>query len=779
MPDRVDGAWASPPRLAGGEAARAGVERGSVSQHATELEREQRYVDRLYQRLDELRARTERKLSAVRRQRPSGSHQNRSERDSFATLYENRLAQLNAVEERLCFGSFDRRDGTRHYVGRIGLSDDDHHQLLLDWRAPAARLFYQATAAAPGDVVRRRHLTTQRRRVLAIEDEVLDLDVIADADRATLSGEGALFAALNASRTGRMGDIVATIQAEQDDVIRSQLAGVLVVQGGPGTGKTAVALHRAAYLLYTHRDRLSRSGVLVVGPNQIFLRYIEKVLPSLGETGVVMASTGELFPGVVATTDDPPEVAAVKGDARMARVLAAAVRARQRVPHAARAMDVEGHTLWLQPHVVASAQARARRGNRPHNLARIGYVRELLDDLVAQYARSLGIKLDQDSRDGLLADLHAAKDVRREINLSWMPLTPQRLLADLYADPARLAAAAPELSVDSRALLRRERGAAWTISDVPLLDEAAELLGEDNSAAVGAARQAARERRADLEYARGALQLSGAGAFVSAQTLASRFADEGPARSVAERAAADRSWAYGHVVVDEAQELSAMAWRAVMRRCPSRSMTLVGDVAQTGSAAGAASWQAMLGPHVGQRWRLAELTVNYRTPAQVMRLAAAVLAAAGIPAAVPRSVREGDRPPVAERIPTAEAADRTGAIAAAVRAETLLLGGGKLGVIVPAPMLDEVFAALTDGVDGGTVARGAAALDSSVAVLSVRETKGLEFDAVVLVEPAAMLAASPHGANDLYVALTRPTQRLRVLYATALPPGLESLAKPG
>jgi len=535
-----------------------------------------------------------------------------------------------------------------------------------------------------------------------------------------------------------------------------------------------VALHRAAYLLYTHRERLARSGVLLVGPNQVFLRYIEKVLPSLGETGVVMATSGELFPGVVATVDDPPEVARLKGDPRMAQVIAAAVRARQRVPSKPLSMDVEGRQLVLRPHVVAAAQERARRAKKPHNLARVGYVKELLEQLVSQYARALGVRLDSDNRAELLADLRESKDVRREINLTWMPLTPQRLLEDLFADPARLVAAAPHLSDSQARSLYRKRGADWTISDVPLLDEAAELLGDDDDAS-RADRLAAQQRRADIEYARGALQLSGAGAFVSAETLASRFADEGPALSAAERAANDRTWAYGHVVVDEAQELSAMAWRLLMRRCPTKSMTLVGDVAQTGSAAGARSWASVMAPHVGDRWRLAELTVNYRTPAQVMRLASAVLKAAGVEADAPRSVREGDTSPVAQRITAGDPA----AALDGVRAEWELLGEGRLAVIAPASMVGELFAALTAGLPAATVARGAVALDAPVAVLSVSEAKGLEFDAVVLVEPATILADSPRGANDLYVALTRPTQRLRVLYSGELPGGFETLAAGG
>src|SRR6266542_4162894 len=282
----------------------------------TELEYEQAYVSILYQRLDTLRVRAAERL----------------ERDALVTRYRDRLAQLWSAESGLCFGRLDLADGTRRYIGRLGLADDDRESLLVDWRAPAARPFYRATPADPSGVVRRRHLRTKGRIVVDFEDDVLDLDALSDDERSGLSGEAALLAALNASRTGRMGDIVATIQAEQDRIIRSDLRGILVVEGGPGTGKTAVALHRAAYLLYTHRERLARRGVLVVGPNPTFLRYIEQVLPSLGETGVLLATTDELYPGVTATATEPPETAALKGSERMAGILAAAVADRQRLP---------------------------------------------------------------------------------------------------------------------------------------------------------------------------------------------------------------------------------------------------------------------------------------------------------------------------------------------------------------------------------------------------------------------------------------------------------------
>jgi DNA helicase IV len=755
-------------------------ERGAVTSSTTdEIDLEQSYVDQLYARLDQLRERTAAELATVRRTAPTGTHQNRSERDAFATLHEYRLAQLMAVEDRLAFGRLDLTSGTRRYVGRLGLSDDEHTQLLVDWRAPAARSFYQATAASPGDVVRRRHLATRERTVVGVEDEVLDLEHMDGSARATLSGEGALLAAIGSERTGRMADIVATIQGEQDRVIRSDLAGVLVVQGGPGTGKTAVALHRAAYLLYTHRERLARSGVLVVGPNSLFLRYIEQVLPSLGETGVVMSTPGELYPGIEGIEGEAPEVAALKGDPRMARVVARAVHERERVPSDVRRLTVDSYVIGLRPEVVASARGRARRTRKPHNAAREGYLKDLLGHLAGELAESMRTELTQDNRSDLLDELRDSADVRRELNLTWMPLTPEQLLQDLFASPELLADCSPDLSPAERALLLRERSSPWTVADVPLLDEAAELLGEDDTAARLAARRQAAERSAEVGYAQATLSAIGSGGIqVSAETLAGRFADTGPTLTVAERAESDRTWAFGHVVVDEAQELSPMMWRLLMRRCPTRSMTLVGDVAQVGSAAGTSSWGAALDPYVHDRWRLEALTVNYRTPAAIMRIASEVLTGAGVSAPMPKSVREGDSAPTADIIPvgldTGDAA-ALDAVRVIVAKEVAALGRGRLVVVAPADVAGPLRAHLRDTLPNGTVGQGRTALDSPVVVLTVHEVKGLEFDAVVLVEPATILKASPRGANDLYVALTRPTQRLRVLASGDLPTGLDAL----
>ena len=744
-----------------------------------ELTGEQRVVDGLYARLDELRAQSRRRLAAVRRARPSGSPQNRSERDAFATLYEDRVAQLEAVEDRLAFGRLDLRDGDRRYIGRIGLTDEDQTPMLTDWRAPAAQAFYRATSAHPDGVARRRHLVTAGRRVTGLEDDVLDLDALESAgvdpsSLAGVSGEGALLAALGAARTGRMGDIVATIQAEQDAVIRSELSGALVVQGGPGTGKTAVALHRAAYLLYAHRRLLERSGVLLVGPSRTFLRYIDQVLPSLGETGVVTATLADLYPGVEARGTEPDEVAALKGRAVMAHVVARAVRQRQRVPARATRVRVDGRTVVVRPQDVAGAIARARRLHRPHNQARVSFVRDMLGRLAEQYVQQLGWEVAPEDRAEIVEDLRSTREIRIALNLAWMPLTPQGLLTDLWTKPHRLEAAAPELSARERSLLVRPADAPWTQADVPLLDEAAELLGEDDQAARAQARADAERRAADVEYARQVLRSTGAGDLVSAETLAGRFASSGPSLTTAERAAADRSWTYGHVVVDEAQELSAMAWRALLRRVPTRSLTIVGDVAQTSAAGGTHDWATMLDPLLRGAWRLAELTVNYRTPAVVAQAAHRVAVAAGLPVSPQTSARDVPDALTYERV-TGDDALVPAAAAAADRLAAEVgdaAGGGRVAVLATEPRAARVRDALTSA--GRAVPAGDAVdLHAPLVVLTPTQAKGLEFDVVVLVEPAEVLSASP---GDLYVAMTRPTHALHVLHARALPEGFDAPA---
>src|SRR5215475_10357634 len=296
--------------------------RETASNSAAELAQEQAYVTMLYERLDVLRAVSEHRLSAVQLGPTAENDQGWWERESLAQLYHERAAELDAAERNLCFGRLDFDDGDRFYIGRLGLRRDDHDLLLVDWRARAAEPFYRATPRERYAVTRRRHLHTAGRRVVSLDDDVLDLESV-DATR--LTGEAALLASLRSGRTGRMSDIVATIQADQDRIIREDPGGILVVEGGPGTGKTVVALHRAAYLLYTYRKRLALRGILVLGPNTTFLRYIDQVLPSLGENDVVLATTGSLFPGVDARGSEKPQAARVKGDIKMVDVLAKAV----------------------------------------------------------------------------------------------------------------------------------------------------------------------------------------------------------------------------------------------------------------------------------------------------------------------------------------------------------------------------------------------------------------------------------------------------------------------
>lgn len=736
---------------------------------------EQRYVTKLYNRLDELRVHTRERLAHVRRTGPSGSPQNRSERDAFATLYEDRLQQLENVEDRLVFGRLDLIDSDRRYVGRIGVQDGEHQQLLTDWRAPAAEPFYQATAAHPQGVVLRRHLTTRGRKVTAIEDDVLDLENLSDSARANLAGEGALLAALTASRTGRMSDIVATIQAEQDRIIRAPLAGALVVQGGPGTGKTAVALHRVAYLLYAHRRRLESSGVLVIGPSSEFLRYIENVLPSLGETGVIATTIADLLPHVRATATEDDAVAEIKGRALMSHIIRRAVRQRQRVPEAVQTLQVERAKLRLLPAEVSEGIDRARRSRKPHNEARVVFVQHMLGKLAEQYARALEFEPTIDDLQDLAEELRHTRDVRVALNLCWMPVTAEKVVETLWSNPTRLAAAAPSLSAREREMLSRPAGEPWTVADIPLLDEAAELVGDDDQARRAQEQQERRRREQEVAYAEQVLAATGVSAMVSAELLADRFGHNAARATAAEAAAHDRTWTFGHVVVDEAQELSPMAWRALLRRCPTRSFTIVGDTSQASAAAGTRNWRERLDPLFGEHLRIEELTVNYRTPSRIMEPATAAGRAAGLQIADAITARTGDYPVqyVAARGSLPEA------VAEVVAAQLHIAGEGRLAVIAPQDKTLQLWTALAADeqlapllATTGINASPARDLEAPVTVLTPEQAKGLEFDVVVLAEPGEIAAQPVRGPGDLYVAMSRSTQALAIVHAGDLPPGL-------
>ncbi|MFF8947669.1 HelD family protein [Streptomyces sp. NPDC014940] len=741
------------------------------------MRREQEFIDGLYARVDALRGEAETSVADALAQGDKPM-QARLERDILVAERSGLLAALNAVDGSLCFGRIDLTSGVSHHIGRIGLREDDAERtpVLIDWRADVARPFYLATGHTPMGLRRRRHLTTEGRTVTSLHDEILDLGDATRTGHEDPSGDAVLLAALNSARTGRMSDIVQTIQAEQDEIIRAPYRGVLVVEGGPGTGKTAVALHRAAYLLYEHRELLARRAVLIVGPNPAFLGYIGEVLPSLGETGVLLATVGELFPGVRATAQDTPEAAAVKGRAGMADVLAAVVRDRQALPDPVIAVEHEREVLMLDDGLVAVARERTRAAGLPHNAAREYFEGHILNTLTELYAERVGTDpydgsslLDPADITQIRDELAENPEVWSAVDRLWPRITPRRLVADFLAEPDGYL---PPADADA---IRRPETRAWTVADVPLLDEAAELLGEDDRIARA---RAERERETQVAYAQGVLDVSyasrtyefedkedsdpDASEVLSAHDIidAERFAErheEADHRSAAERAAADRTWAFGHIIVDEAQELSPMAWRLLMRRSPTRSMTLVGDPAQTAEAAGVGSWADILTPYVEDRWEHTRLGVNYRTPAEIMELAAAVVRAENPDFEPPSSVRStGVRPWVRD----AEG-DLPGAVAEAVA--ELTPEEGRLAVIAPRD-LHPALAARLDGVTAG----GEPDLTRTVVLLDPRQSKGLEFDAVLVVEPAR------YGTSDLYVALTRATQRLGVLHTGDLPAALKA-----
>jgi DNA helicase IV len=664
----------------------------------------------------------------------------RWERDVAVGRWSDRATRLRAARTGLAFGRLDHPSGPPTYIGRTGLADAEGETALVDWRAPAARPFYCATAATPDGVTRRRHLKLAgvgpQERVVALHDDVLDLRA-AEASVET-AADPALLAALTAPRSATMRDIVATIQSEQDGIIRLPLSGTVVVEGGPGTGKTAVALHRVAYLLYAHREQLARRGVLVVGPSAGFLRYVADVLPSLGETAVVFTTPGGLRHGVDTAAVEAPDVARVKGGLGIVEVLRQAVAQRQELPRDEIRLELDDVTVTIDAELVHPARDAARASGLPHNPARAVFRDALGAALVRDAVLAIGEgwlepdELDTDAAREIAADVRAElvahPGFHAAVEALWPRCTPERLLSELLGDRERLAALDPALVA-----LHRAQGDAWTVSDAPLLDELVDLLGplDHRGAATGEDGSAQRVLEALDEVERDDDDELRAADLVDAARLVERYGER-DLRTVAERAAADRDWTFGHVVVDEAQELSPMDWRVLTRRCPTRSMTVVGDLAQRSSAAGSQAWD------VGERAVHRQLTINYRTPAEIMDRAAQVLPAIGPGLGAPESVRHSGE------LPWERAVDR-GELRAAVTAAVLADRPevGTMAVIAAEP------AALVTP-----------ELPLDVSLITATEAKGQEFDVVLVVDPDSIQARCP---ADLYVALTRATQRLGIL----------------
>ncbi|RKT09674.1 DNA helicase IV [Streptomyces sp. 1114.5] len=685
------------------------------------VDSERDYVSSLYEvlteRLSEARAHRASLLKA-----PADSAGEAHEREIAADRLAKEIGRLEGAEKGLVFGRIDWTDGTALRIGRIGLhTEEDDLPLLVDWRANAARPFYEATPVHPMGLRRRRHLRLEERTVVSVSDELLDGTAPTDED---VVGDGPLAEALSARRTGRMHAAVATLQAEQDEIVRSAHRGVTVVQGGPGTGKTVVALHRAAYVLYAF-PRAAEEGVLVVGPNARFLDYISQVLPSLGENDVVLATCRELA-GVSTDTLEAPDTVApfdtarLKGSSALADALAGLLRVHQ-APVGDFTVRVGRDLVHLSGEEVATARDAAVAAVPGHNPARQVF-RELLVDAVADAmqrdvgdvleqidadtARMTGLDLDRftgaaqrrtegaaDPGPAHELDLDAVRSellddagVDRAVEVLWPRLAPGDLVNALLTDADALAEHLPGLTAQERSLLLRGPDDPWTDADVPLLDEAASLV------------------------------------------------DGPPERT------------YGHVVVDEAQELTAMQWRMIVRRCPARAMTLVGDFAQAGPVATARDWKEALGPHVGPRFHLHDLTVSYRTTQEILENVRGLLARIAPDQKPTRSLRSGESP----RTVTPPPEGLVAAVVEELRAQRSAHPGELLGVVC------------ADGRVGELTARGIA---EHARIVPASEARGLEFDGVVVLNPEEIIRARPGGERDLYVALTRATKRLCTITA--------------
>lgn len=725
---------------------------------ASEIAAEQAFVDRVYIQLEEA-ARNAEQLAREGLNRGKLEHEGGLvERDAMVYQAAKRIAQLDAAHEGLVFGRLDVRrsmDSEPRYIGRIGLRDEHRDSLLIDWRAPAAAVFYQATAADPQQVVRRRVLRSTGSQVVGVEDELLDAEGLAEYEAAgvplPIVGEGALMAQLSRARDRRMHSIVATIQVEQDRAIRAPSRGVVSISGGPGTGKTVVALHRAAYLLYTDRRRYESGGVLVVGPSNVFMRYIERVLPSLGETAVALRSLGEVVDGIRAVRHDEPMVADIKGSARMATLLRRA--ARLQVPG-----SPESFRIFWRDEVLTLDQrelGRVRRqlmsqGRRNRQLPRVPGA--LLEALWRKVRGERGLER---GREAFEDDLLSSDDFL-DFALAWWPPLDAPTVLGWLRDPDLLARVADGLlsHEEQRLLIKSWGGVDLSIEDVPLIDELRYALGD--------VPQRTEDER-DLDETS---LLTGGHDVQELLTAADReFAPAGRAWTPPTHRIEDDPFA--HVLVDEAQDLTPMQWRMVGRRGKRASWTIVGDPAQSSWPDPEEAASAREVALEGKERHEFHLSTNYRNSAEIYRYAAAYAERVGLRADLPTAVRVTGREPREIR----GAADIESATRAAVR-EMADEVAGTIAIVVPAARRSEVNAWLASWPEFAADAAGArSAIDSTVVpsgedrivVLTGLDTKGLEFDGIVVLRPAEIEAESVTGRATLYVALTRATQLLTTI----------------
>jgi len=709
---------------------------------------EQAHLVRVAERVEVLRARAEAEAAAVQADRLGSTFQAQYERDVLAHHHAARAARLSVGDdEALLFGRLDTTTGESLPVGRVHVSDEDGTLLSMDWRAPAAAPFYRATAREPLGVARRRVLVTQRARVVDVEDELVDSEAADRLGLEPVSGRGALLAALERERSPFLRDVVATIQADQDRIVRAPAVGTLVVSGGPGTGKTVVALHRVAYLLYDQRERLGPRGVLVVGPSRAFTTYTARVLPALGEDRVVQRPLEALGPsGIEVVGWDEPEVAAVKGDLAMVGLVRRLVHAAlPAIPPETR-VGVAGTTVVVTAAEVAGLRQRLldrlapddeRRTYHARTAGAVEALRELLWRRWCAAVEASGIEAPERRVDVDFDEVAEDSPTLRMLwRCYWPVLDAEAVLARARRDDVDLVRLGEGLLPADRLRLLSERWRdqpGWTVEDVAVLDEIDALLGArprpDRAGASGDDEAGVRE----------------------------------PAPPVIPVDLEDPWYRdFGHVVVDEAQDLTPLQWRSVARRGDYATWTVVGDLHQRSRVREPSTWEAIAALIGRSQVTIERLTVNYRSPAEHAPVALAVLAAAGHDTSGhPEAVRRSGRRP---RLVLAEPLEAVGDVVAGLVAE----GGGTLAVVAPPGTVEAARRALTRTIDADALER--------VAVHPPRAVKGLEFDDVVVLDPGGIAGASEVGLHDLYVALTRATRSLTVLARAADEvPGAEHL----
>jgi hypothetical protein len=664
----------------------------------------------------------------AQRKAPAGKGRQAVDRDTEVHRLTGRLRALRRFSLDLCLGRIVSADAAEPvYIGRFGLTDDAGRRLLLDWRSPAAEPFFGATHANPMGLVSRRRYRWTRGRVSDYWDEVFTPDGF--AGHAALDDQSAFIASLGGNRSARMRDVLGTIQADQDAIIRAGSRGALVVDGGPGTGKTVVALHRTAYLLYSDpRLGQRRGGVLFIGPHQPYLAYVDDVLPSLGEEDVQICTLRDLVAeGAAAAAEADPEVARLKSSADLVRAIETAVRFYEQPPAKGTTVTAGDADIWLSAGDWAEAFEAPGPGT-PHNEARDEVWEELLTILLAKY--------DGDEPDDLVrGSLLRNRELLTTFSRAWPLLEATDLVGDLWSVPAYLRECAPWLGPDEIRKLQRGDAQAWTVSDLPLLDAARQRLGDPEASRRNRRRDAAvaveRERMATVvdDLIDSAAYDDGEGVLVSLrhQDLRDALVDD----AALPGAEPDRlAGPFAHIVVDEAQEMTDAEWQMLLLRCPSRSFTIVGDRAQARHGF-TESWRERLERIGLYRIDLASLSINYRTPEEVMAAAEPVIRAVLPDANVPTSIRSNGVPVVHGSV-SALSATLDAWLAAHAEGVACVIG-------------DPTFRA-TDRVRS----------------LTPELSKGLEFDLVVLVDPEAF-GTGIEGAVDRYVAMTRATQQLVIL----------------